>query len=313
MTPVSGPPRRSTKRRALVLLNPNARHGQGCERYASVKWAVDLRFDAKVVQTEQAGNDAPIRAALASGVRTFVAAGGDGTVNAVIDALVRLRGDIPLEDLTLGAVGLGSSNDAHKPNACEIEGIPLRLDVAGAEPRDVGFARWDGGERAFLVSASLGVTAAANGLFNRGDPVLRTLKRWWVDGAITWAAVRMLFGWHNVAATLVVDGESTAIALTNLGVAKTPWLSGGLRYDTPIEPRRFAVNLCEDMGRWRTLRTLGALACGRFAGLPGTRSWSARGASLVLSGPCDLELDGEVVQASRVQFELLPERIRLCR
>jgi hypothetical protein len=33
----------------------------------------------------------------------------------------------------------------------------------------------------------------------------------------------------------------------------------------------------------------------------------------VLDSPCDLELDGEVVRACRASFELLPERIRLCR
>jgi hypothetical protein len=33
---------------------------------------------------------------------------------------------------------------------------------------------------------------------------------------------------------------------------------------------------------------------------------------VVLDEPCDLELDGEIFRASRVSFELLPERIRLC-
>ncbi|MGC1386995.1 MAG: diacylglycerol kinase family protein [Steroidobacteraceae bacterium] len=302
----------SPARRALVLLNPNARRGRGRSRYTAVKAAIDQVFDARVVETEPTGNDGPIRAALDDGIRTFIAAGGDGTVNAVIDALVRLRGPIALEDLTLGAVGLGSSNDAHKPLEREIAGIPVRIDAPHAVPRDVGMARWDGGERAFLVSASVGVTAAANALFNREDSVLRLLKHWWVDGAIIWAAVRTIATWRNLSATLIVHETSSTIALTHLGVAKTPWLAGGLHYDTPVEPGRFAVNLCEGMGRLRTISTLAALARGRFVGLPGTRSWSAPRASVVLEEPCDLELDGEIFRASRVSFDLLRERIRLC-
>jgi diacylglycerol kinase (ATP) len=311
--PLTARPLHSPTRRSLVLLNPNARRGQGRERYTAVKSEIERVFDARVVETDPAGNDGPIRAALADGIRIFVAAGGDGTVNAVIDALVRLRETIALDDLTLGAVGLGSSNDAHKPIEREIAGIPVRIDAERAVPRDVGIARWDGGERAFLVSASVGLTAAANGLFNREDPVLRHLKRWWVDGAIAWAALRTIAVWRNLPATLVLDGKAVAIALTNLGIAKTPWLSGGLHYDTPVEPGRFAVNLCENMGRLRTLRTFAALARGRFVGLPGTRSWSAPAASVVLDGPHELELDGEIIRASRVTFELLPGRIRLCR
>jgi diacylglycerol kinase (ATP) len=305
-------PRHSPNRRALVLLNPNARHGRGRARFAAVKANIDDLFDARVVETEPTGNDRPIGAALEDGIRIFIAAGGDGTVNAVIDALVRVRGAIALDDLTLGAVGLGSSNDAHKPLARVIAGIPVRIDAQHAAPRDIGIARWDGGERAFLVSASVGVTAAANALFNREDNVLRLLKSWWVDGAIVWAAVRTIATWRNLSATLVVQESSSAIVLTHLGVAKTPWLAGGLHYDTPVEPGRFAVNLCEDMSRLRTIRTLAALARGRFVGLRGTRSWSAPRASIVLDEPCDLELDGEIFRASRVSFELLGERIRLC-
>jgi diacylglycerol kinase (ATP) len=305
-------PHHSPTRRALVLLNPNARRAQGRARYASVKANIDAVFDARVVETEPTGNDRPIRAALDDGIRTFIAAGGDGTVNAVVDALVRLRGAIALDELTLGAVGLGSSNDAHKPVKLQIAGIPMRIDARQAVPRDVGIARWDGGERAFLASASVGVTAAANALFNREDNVLRVLKRWWVDGAIMWAAVRTIATWRNLSATLVVHETSSTIALTHLGVAKTPWLAGGLHYDTPVEPGRFAVNLCEGMTRLRTISTLAALTRGRFAGLPGTRSWSAARASVVLDEPGDLELDGEIFRASRVSFELLPDRIRLC-
>jgi diacylglycerol kinase family enzyme len=305
-------PANTRERRALVLLNPNARHGRGRARYAAVQADVDAEFDTRVVETEPTGNDSAIRAALDDGIRTFIAAGGDGTVNAVIDSLVRLRGAMALDDLTLAAVGLGSSNDAHKPLKRQIAGIPVRIDAQQAAPRDVGMASWDGGERAFLVSASVGVTAAANALFNREDGVLRILKRCWVDGAIAWAAVRAIATWRNLDATLVVEETSSTIALTHLGVAKSQWLAGGLHYDTPVESGRFAVNLCEGMSRLRAIRTLAALARGRFSGLPGTKSWSAPRASVVLAAPCDLELDGEIFRASRVSFELLPERIRLC-
>ena len=277
-------PDQSATRRALVLLNPNARRGRGRARYALVKPYIDAAFDTRAVETEIGGNDKPIRAALDDGIRTFIAAGGDGTANAAIDALVRVRGAIALDEPRWGAAGLGSSNDAHKPIKLQIAEIPMHRRRQAA-PRDVGMARWDGGERAFLVSASVGVTAAANALFNREDAVLRILKRWWVDGAIGWAAVRTIATWRNLSATLTVHDTSSAIALTHLGVAKTPWLAGGLHYDTPIEPGRLAENLCEGMSRLRTISTLAALARGRFVCLPGTRSWSAAQASVVLDEP----------------------------
>ena len=143
MRPVTTASHRAPACRALVLLNPNARRGQGRVRYAAVQPAIDELFETRIAETEPAGNDGAVRAALDDGIRTFIAAGGDGTVNALVDALVRLRGPIALDDLTLGAVGLGSSNDAHKPVEREIGGIPVRIDAQRATPRDVGIARWD--------------------------------------------------------------------------------------------------------------------------------------------------------------------------
>ena len=136
------PAHRATARRALVLLTTNARPGQGGDRYAVVQPIIDDLFETRIAETEPAGNDGAVRAALDDGIRTFIAAGGDGTVNALVDALVRLRGTIALDDLTLGAIGLGSSNDAHKPVEREIGGIPVRIDAQRALPRDVGIARW---------------------------------------------------------------------------------------------------------------------------------------------------------------------------
>jgi diacylglycerol kinase family enzyme len=52
---------------------------------------------------------------LERGETDFVAAGGDGTVNAVVSALVENASPDALRRIRLGAVGLGSSNDFHKP------------------------------------------------------------------------------------------------------------------------------------------------------------------------------------------------------
>ena len=129
------------------------------------------------------------------GVPVVLAAGGDGTVGAVASALLACPN---AAHVALGAVGLGSSNDFQKPFGVVHAGVPLRIDVAGARPRDVGRALFSRNgepptERAFLVSASLGVTARANALFNEGrGALLGFLKRRWVDGAVFYAALAAL-------------------------------------------------------------------------------------------------------------------------
>ena len=127
---------------ALVLLNPAARHGRAGRLWDRVRHEVEQRFDSSVVPTDPGGTwKRNVRCSLRAGTRVFVAAGGDGTVHALAGAIVEARDGVPLGDICLGAVGLGSSNDFHKPFERLRSGIPLRLDMDRATPRDLGRIR----------------------------------------------------------------------------------------------------------------------------------------------------------------------------
>jgi diacylglycerol kinase (ATP) len=305
---------------ALVVINPAARHGRGGTLYAGVREAVASRFTPCEVELDRTGLwRHALTEALSRGTRSFIAAGGDGTVNAVTSELAARRVSWPLEDVRLGAVGLGSSNDFHKPVRAALGSVPLRLDVDGSTPRDVGRAIVVNGagerqEHCFIVSASLGVTAHANALFNRSSPALTLVRRHWLDGAILLAAISAIVHHRNLRARVRVGGEEHACALSSLSILKTPHLSGTLRFDTPVaaDDGLLAVNLCQDMGHLRLVATLAGLLRGRFAGRPGTRCWRVPMVEVVLGGEADLELDGEVVPARQIAFDVLPERIRVC-
>jgi diacylglycerol kinase (ATP) len=305
---------------ALVVVNPAARHGRGGALYADVRGCLAQRFALQEVELDPAGAWAEtLSAALARGTRMVVAAGGDGTVNAVTTVLARRRETWPLQGLSLGAVGLGSSNDFHKPFRVFEAGIPLRLDLEHATSRDVGRVRYVDAagarrERYFIVSASLGATARANAAFNRSGPAVALLRRHWLEGAILLASLSAIVHHRNLDAHLRVQGAECSIALSTLSVLKTPHLSGSLRFDTPVAPDDglLAVNLCQGMGRPRLVATLLGLLCGRFAGRPGTRCWRAPRLEVAFEEPTDLELDGEIVLAREVVFDVLPERIRVC-
>jgi diacylglycerol kinase family enzyme len=305
---------------ALIVLNPMARHGSAGRRFSRVRPLLEERFRTKLVETDpgQAWR-AAVKTALEEGIRIFIAAGGDGTVGAVASALVAERRSVPLGEVHLGAVGLGSSNDFHKPVQTRYGGVPLRLSMGTAAPQDLPRVLYTDEtsvqrEAIFVVSASLGATAAANAFFNRGDALLRGLKRGWVGGAILYAALRTIARHRNLRARLRFPAEERETALSNLSILKTPYLSGSFSYDTPIDPAggRVAVNLCEAMGRWGLVRALAGLARGRFLGRPGTRHWMAESLEVELDAASDLELDGEVVRARRLRIDVLPERIWVC-
>ncbi len=304
---------------ALVLLNPAARHHTARERWSRVRSALRARFALSVIESDLAGRwRGEVLAAYARGVRVFIAAGGDGTVGALADVLAAGR---ELPGVWLGAVGLGSSNDFHKPVRGTAAGVPARIDVERAAPRDLGLARWRderglAHERVFVVSASVGLVAEANACFNAAaDRCLRWLKRRFLAGAILYAAFLAIARHRGLRARLCwPEGAARELELASLSVLKTPHLAGGLRYDTPVAPADglFAVNLAHRRSRLGLLALLARLARGRFLGAPGIEHRRARSLELASERPFALELDGETFRARAVRFELLEQRVRVC-
>jgi diacylglycerol kinase family enzyme len=250
-----------------------------------------------------------------------VAAGGDGTVNTLLQVLMSIADQS--QPVRLGAIALGSSNDFHKPTHVEdlVKGISCRLDFGQTESRDIGLLEYedDHGEWQklyWIVNAGMGITADANARFNHPDDTLLALKRHWTGAAIGYAAVRTILSNRSRHRLVqIADGPVHTARITNLAVVKSPHFSGSFRYDSPFEPSsgHFFVHLCDDMSTARTLVTLGHLSRGRFRDLPATRSWEADRLQVSAETPFAIEFDGEVIESKKVVFSLAKERLEVCR
>jgi diacylglycerol kinase family enzyme len=261
-----------------------------------------------------------VRAEFRRGERRFVGAGGDGTVNAVLNALMRLRGEDGFDRAALGAVGLGSSNDFHKgASRRSIHGHPARIDFANAGRHDVGCIEAPRGDgfprRYFLVNASVGVTAEGNALFNEATGLCAFLKRISTAAAISWAALAAILRHANLDVGISLDGGAECrVSLSNLAVLQSPHISGGMRAP---------VNACYGDGMLRGWIEKGLsrpallglfimLTAGRY-----TAAWNARTGpfrSLRVRGKSrfPIEFDGEVVYSDDVRFSLFPGALRIC-
>src|SRR4051812_6612498 len=112
-----------SRRADAVILNPHANSGNGARRWKALLETELAResglvgaalFDGSMgLERLQGWVSERIRA----GARCFAVAGGDGTVNMALNALMNApeRTALPAGELRVGAVGLGSSNDFQKP------------------------------------------------------------------------------------------------------------------------------------------------------------------------------------------------------
>ncbi len=305
----------------LVFVNPCAGYGRAKERWSRVQRELSRRLGDQEVHVVETGPQLgqKIHEYIESGDGFLVAAGGDGTVHLVVNVIMNLP-DALRRELIFGAIGLGSSNDFHKPLRAEntLEGIPARINVRSAIRHNLVKFTWneDGREMTeyAIVNASIGLVAEANRLFNSGDRALRWLKSISTGAAIQYSAVRTLFLGRDQRVWLSVDGTARDRIVSNLGIIINPHFGGDCRYDTPISQDGdfMRANLCENMSALRKLRTFVSLERGKFAGLPGTSSWECSLVAVESATPFTLELDGEVRRMNRVTAELIKGGLTVC-
>lgn len=302
----------------LILVNRGANGGRGAERWTAVAAGLRARGIAFRMEETASADDAK-RILAVTRDPVVIAAGGDGTVNGTLNALLELG----RTDLTLGAIGLGSSNDFHKPFAEDrtIADVPVRIRADRAETVDVGRAVLhtpDGRRhvRHFVLNASLGFVAEGNAFFNTDDPVLRWLKRRHVEAAIVYTALRNVVTFRPIEASVRLDdGPDVNMPLTSLGILKNVHFAGGMKYDTPVvsDDGMFDVTAWVGMRRVDLIRTMANLYRGKFRGLPRTRTWRARRVAVAPGHPVHFETDGETTSIVRAELDVLPGALRVCR
>ena len=303
----------------LIIVNERANAGNGGRRWRRVEAA--LRAQGSVFEVAVTSSEADAERAVASAARqgheVVVAAGGDGTVNGVLNAILNSGADV-----ALGAIALGSSNDFHKPFAVhrQVSGVPARLDAAHAVRADVGRATLTdaaGGSRTrdFVLNASVGVVAQGNAFFNTSAPTMRALKKTSVDLAIAYAAIVSISRFEPMQVNVSLDDEPLRpMRITALGILKSIHFAGSFHYDTPVavDDGTFAVNVWKAMGRGSIVGLLLALSRGQFVGRKHTQAYRSARVRIVADAPIDFELDGEVSKVARADVELVPRAVRLC-
>jgi diacylglycerol kinase (ATP) len=306
----------------IVFVNPRSGAGAGLRRWQQIEPRLRERFGELRVILLDAPDAIPraLSEATRNGDHRIVAAGGDGTANALVHALLSGPPELAAR-CVMGALGLGSSNDFHKPfdSRSAIDGIPARLDFDHASWCDAGRIASGNGDdaavRHFFLNASAGITADGNRRFNRPGPVLGTLKKLNTHTAISYAALTALAGYRNTPVRITVqDGHPVTLALTNIGILKSPFFSGDLHYDVArnYTNGRFAVIACERMNIPARIRLFRSLLRGTTDGLTGVRSWSTPSVTLESDVPIPIEFDGETITASSARFTVVPHALRVC-
>jgi diacylglycerol kinase (ATP) len=304
----------------IVFVNPWSCGGKGIGKWERIRPYLKDDSNSFILNGKTRIKES-IRDYYNHGITNFIAAGGDGTVNLLLNNLVNSLSPEELRRVSLGAIGIGSSNDFHKPffEAKQYEGIPFRIDFNKAQYRDVGCVSYlDGSVRNrkyFIINASAGITAEANHLFNNPDIILSWLKKRNTGFAIIYTALKTILRFTNFTVSVSTsDGKKFITQLTNLGITKNPNFSGNLRYNSSADYTNgiFDLFLCSDMSKYESIKLLELLSKGNFDKVKKKQCWQADELNLHSEKKFFVEYDGEIILTDNVSFSVLPRFLKVC-
>lgn len=305
-----------------IIINLDANEGQARHRWENNKEEILRKIggkqDIKAYSLPYDLNDYLSFALLEKRIRSFIIGGGDGTINYVVNEICKIIGLTEMQNIAIGALALGSSNDFTKPVKYSIEKIPLKIDFEKKVKSDIGFVRIHklSGEierKAFFVNSGIGVIANANHYYNNPGKLVNFLKRKWTPVSILVTAIITILKNKNISVEVTIEDKIKQYFISNLSITLIPYISGSFHYKK-VRPKKagfFDIFICHDMNKFNLLTTLSNLASGKF--LEGEKTKILKADKLLITSKEEipLEMDGEITMGNRFEFTLIKEGIIL--
>lgn len=281
--------------RALLLVNRNARHGHK-QLSAAIDRLKTLDLELLEESTEDPQQLGELIRRYQHQVELVIVGGGDGTLNAAVDALVETG-------LPLGILPLGTANDLARtleipnslPEACEIiaKGQVRRIDLG-----------WVNGKHFFNV-ASLGLSVQIS------KRLTKEVKRRWGVLAYGITALQVILQTRPLRAEIRINGESINVKTFQIAVGNGRYYGGGMAVvqDATIDDQRLDLYSLELKHWWQFIALLPAMRGGTYTNWRNVRALSGQEIQVYTRKPRPINTDGEITTHTPAQFRVIPQAL----
>jgi len=296
--------------KAELIVNLTAGGGKPNHHLATVlEYLKKKGLNYKVCTTSHQGEAVELaQKAADNGAELIVSVGGDGTVNEIVNGIMKSK-----NSPALGIIPLGWANDFIKSTnipseiikACKIliKGKTKKIDV-GLINNQIYFANICG------IGFDAEVTHLANQLKNR-HPNWNTLSAY----IYVFATIKKLlspFGYHEVK--IKIDGQETQSKILFIAVGNGK-IYGGRFKITPeaiLDDGLLEVCVVEEMGRFKYLMSIPKVFKGTHRSIKGINFYRAKEIIIESSEPILAQVSGEVIEGQKkFIITLLPKRLKL--
>ncbi|MFB9992617.1 diacylglycerol/lipid kinase family protein [Deinococcus oregonensis] len=310
MTSAPFPPTPPAQRRYAVVLNPHAGRGLASREWPRLEGELQARrFDFELISAGS-GADALARVEALAPEIAVMAVGGDGTVGALLPALIGKQGR------PVAIVPLGSGNDYAGMLGLKPGQFGEALDRLSYTPRRV-----DALEATVTEGAGAGIPRLLlNGLGMGFDAqvaatMLRAPARLTGFGRYLWGALAALSDLHLTGLTLTVDGQIIYSGPSCLSaVMNGTRYGGGFLISPQSDAHDGKLNALASgpVNRLQLLGLMGRVLRGTHLGQP--RVYHANGQAVTIrwDAPTHLHLDGDLSgEVTEIQVRVLAGAVTL--
>ncbi|NLY91280.1 MAG: diacylglycerol kinase family lipid kinase [Firmicutes bacterium] len=281
-----------------VIINPVAGRGRASQAKSQILRAL-LEYDVELHLEETKGphHAAEIaRQAVQGGFDLIIVAGGDGTVNQVVNGMGEER-------VPLGVLGCGTGNDFAAALQMPADPVAAVHQIMNGDICRVDLCRVN--QRYFVSSAGIGFDGEVAFHVNEGFR--------WARGKTAYlcSVFKTLFSYRPRRIKLTVDGlvmefNSLLVAITN-----SPTYGGGLKInpEARLNDGYFDICAAQHMSVPEILVCLPLLFPGWHRNLKKVRMLKGRSITLESSQPFYYQLDGEILTDQVLRFTLFPEAL----
>jgi diacylglycerol kinase (ATP) len=291
------------KSQARVICNPASGGGD----YDPDEIRAELKGpEVEWIETE--GPDDAIKAAEEWQEGLLIVAGGDGTINDVVNGLG--RAGFP-EDVTLGILPAGTGNDL-AATLCIPEDPDLAEDVIlqnRGRRLDVARVRSEGISERFFINVATGGLGAEISSVNDEE-----LKKRWGKLSYLRASLEVAKDFDVRELTLYLDSERREVEAVNVAVGNCRYTGGGWPATPKANPEDglLDVVIIETLGAGELLG-LAPAALAEFDYLDKDGIFFARAKNVYVETQPGLEFtaDGEVIGDEPAEFSVLPRALKV--
>lgn len=298
-----------------VIVNPNAGNGKGKRDWTRIS---DLFSREKITittgVTEKKGHAADLAMkAIESGFRKIVCVGGDGTLNEIVNGVLRQQ-SYPANEISLALIPVGTGNDWGR-----MFGIPLVYEGAvkvikenKTIPHDIGIVSYYVGEmqhfRYFINIAGIGFEAMVVNRTNRQKEKGRSSK-----AVYFYNLLASLISYHKTDAEIIVDGVAGHARIFSVNIGNGRFCGGGMRQTPEALPDDglLDVTVIREMGRLEIIRNLNILYDGTILSHPKVDGYRASNIRIRSESLLYAEADGESLGHTPVEFSIIPSAIKI--